>query len=67
MESLHKIISTYVHPSDADDICQDVASWLQRNFRDTETQHYTEYTIRRKLVDSICEVIWKSCDEADHQ
>ena len=55
-ESLHKIVKKYLHHSDADDLCQDVASWLMRNY-----QHYQD----KPIIDKICNDIWQSCDEAD--
>ena len=55
-ESLHKIITRYVHPSHADDICNDITGWLQRNY---------DYYKDRPVIDKICDDIWKSCTEAD--
>jgi hypothetical protein len=55
-ESLHKIVKHYIHHSDADDLCMDIASWLYRNYQKYPGQ---------PIVDKICEDIWKSCEEAD--
>ena len=55
-ESLHTIVKHYIHHSDSDDLCMDIASWLQRNY-----QYYKD----KPLIDKICEDIWKSCEEAD--
>ena len=55
-ESLHKIIANYVHQWTADDICNDITGWLQRNY---------DYYKDRPVIDKICDDIWKSCTEAD--
>ncbi len=55
-EPLHKIVKHYLHHSDADDLCNDITGWLQRNY-----QYYKD----RPVIDKICEDIWKSCEEAD--
>ena len=55
-ESLHKIVSKYIHHSDADDLCQDITGWLYRNYQKYPGQ---------PIVDKICNDIWKSCEEAD--
>jgi hypothetical protein len=55
-EPLHKIVKYYLHHSDADDLCNDITGWLQRNYDDYKD---------RPVIDKICEDIWKSCDEAD--
>lgn len=54
-ESLHKIVSKYINHSDADDLCQDIAGWLMRNYDPRNNP----------LIDEICEDIWKSCRIAD--
>ena len=53
-ESLHKIVSNYIHHSDADDLCQDICGWLIRNYG------------RKPIINSICEDIWHSCTKADN-
>ena len=55
-EPLHKIVKHYLHHSTADDLCNDITGWLQRNFNDYKD---------RPLIDKICKDIWKSCEEAD--
>jgi hypothetical protein len=55
-EPLHKIVKYYLHHSDADDLCNDITGWLQRNYDDYKD---------RPTIDKICEDIWKSCEEAD--
>jgi hypothetical protein len=54
-ESLHKIVSKYINPSDADDLCQDITGWLIRNYEPRVNI----------LTAKICNDIWKSCEEAD--
>jgi len=54
-EPLHKIITHYVHHWTADDICNDITRWLQRNYDPRNNP----------LIDEICDDIWKSCEEAD--
>ncbi|CAF34088.1 Hypothetical-Protein / belonging to T4-LIKE GC: 769 [Synechococcus phage S-PM2] len=39
-ESLHTIVKHYIHHSDADDLCMDIASWLQRNYQYYKTTTY---------------------------
>jgi hypothetical protein len=57
-ESLHKILKNHPLPHDeVDDILQEFAGWLLRNYR-----HDWKC---RETIDKICEDIWKSCDEAD--
>jgi hypothetical protein len=60
-ESLHAIIRNYVDHSDADDLCQDICSWLLRNYP-TDDKHYHEQI---RTIEIICEDIWDSCIEAD--
>jgi hypothetical protein len=51
----------YVDHSDADDLCQDICSWLLRNYP-TDDKHYYEQI---RTIEIICEDIWDSCREAD--
>jgi len=52
-ESLHKIVEHYLHHWTADDLCNDITGWLQRNYDPRNNP----------LIDEICEDIWKSCEE----